>query len=262
MNGNSDTRMEKVMLGEPITDTGTGLTFHPIRMREYGLWTVCKAPLILRQSTLPPEYVSLPYLSAVYALDAAHGFQIGLTYKLLKALSMATLLPEESIQVSYDGNDNTKLVAFVFDDNGQEKRIVPKDFPRIRQLIAEQNGEELPDESENPELVQAEQDILAANAPKVKFDFETMLDSVGLASGHRKKELLDMTVREFDRLRSAINRDKNFTIYSTGEMGGMVKFKNGNPYPSWCFDKKKEGNAALEPLSNFAQRTGIQTAET
>ena len=70
----------------------------------------------------------------------------------------------------------------------------------------------------------------------------------------RPKELAEWTVREFEAAREAINRDKYFTRFGSG----FYSFKNNeNPYPSWCFERQREGSSALEPLSAFTQRTGI-----
>ena len=121
-------------------------------------------------------------------------------------------------------------------------------------MIARQNGLELPNEAENPELVEAEHDLNELKAPKLDYDMNALVMSVAYQYRMRPKELAEWTVREFEAAREAINRDKYFTRFGSG----FYSFKNNeNPYPSWCFERQREGSSALEPLSAFTQRTGI-----
>lgn len=256
-NGNSDmTRLERLICGEPIKAT-CGAVLYPIKMRQYAEWSECKNALLIRQTTLPVQYVVKPYLSALFALDADTGFILGLTQSLRTLISMATLRPLEEIGILVSAQNQNEITAISYKDGDTVIRIEPKDFPEIRRIIADQNDEELPDESENPELVQAEKDIAALNAPKLKYDMETMLESVSYVARVPMRELLGMTIRSFMRLRKAIDRDKMFMIYTQASMSGFVKFKEGNPVPSWCFDKIEEGSAGVETLAAFAARTGI-----
>ena len=260
MNGSHDiplSHKEKLMLGMMI-EAPCGARLYPIKMRQYEHWMQHKRAIIMRQSTLPAQFAVMPYLQAVFAIDIASGLQLGLIQSLRVLMSMATLQPLDSIDFFVSAEDQSRLLAICYKDaDDKQIRIEPKDFTAIREIIAEQNGEKLPDESENPELVQAERDIASRQADNLVYDFETLLDSVSYASGKSMAEIFDMTVRSFNGLVSAIERDKMYTACLNGQMSGMVSFKNGLPCPSWCFDRKKEGNAALEPLSAFAARTGI-----
>ena len=256
-NGNSDTtQMERLMLGLPAT-ASCGATLYPVRMRQYEMFTACKKAILMRQSTLPVQFAIMPYLTALFAMDAEMGFGLGLVQSLRILISMATLQPLDNIGILVTADKQTELRAIVYNDGEKDIRITPRDFNEIRRLIAEQNGEELPDESENPELVQAEMDIAALQQSDVEFNLESMLDSVSFASGKPHSELLDMPIRAFFRLEKAISRAKMFQIFTSASMSGFVKFPKGNPYPSWLFDKKKDGGKAFESMKEFAARTGI-----
>ena len=39
-------------------------------------------------------------------------------------------------------------------------------------------------------------------------------------------------------MQDAIDRTLGYQIYTAVEKGGNVTFKNGNPYPTWKFDRK------------------------
>ena len=260
MSGNSDReRKERIMLGEPI-EHPCGLTFHPFTMRQYEEWTLLKRSLILRQSTMPGKYAIMPYLSALYAMDYEARFQIGIFRGTLELIARASLLPVEKFSFRMKADNPSELLDISYHDETHDVKITPADFPTIRTLLAEQNGEKIPDEAENPELVQAEMDIAAMRAGNLKYDFETMIDSMAYQLRKTKQEVLGMTVREFMRTRSAIDRDKLYMLLAAAEYGGMVKFTKGNPQPSWMLDLSKDEPMSLEKMSDFAARTGINRA--
>ena len=190
-----------------------GIYVYPIHMRDYAEWCNCQRVLTIRQSTLPAAYAVMPYLSALHAMDA--DMQIGLMYQVVKVLALATRQNPTDFYAMCKEEDPRILNAIVCRASDTIFRIDASQFPKFREVIARQNGLELPDEAENPELVEAEHDLNELKAPKL---------------------------------------DKYFTRFGSG----FYSFKNNeNPYPSWCFERQREGSSALEPLSAFTQRTGI-----
>lgn len=236
-----------------------GMTLYPIQMEHYTMWMRCKRALTLRQSTLPAVYAIKPYLEALYAMDMS--YQTPFMHEVMLLLSFAARRPKECFAVYAHADDHSKL-AFIRMENedGTTVEITAKDFPRIRETIAMQNGEKLPDEGENPELVEAEADILAARQGNLDWDVNTMVASVAYQYRKRKNELKEWSIREFEEARRAIERDKNHLIFGLAEKMPMVKFTKGNPVPSWCLDRKEEGTTALESMNDFMSRTGVGTS--
>ena len=148
--------------------------------------------------------------------------------------------------VYFDSSDIYKLVRIDVVQNGTEVTLSTKDlsFP-IRSILAEQNGLELPNESFNPELVQAERDIKQLRSLPLKYDIDTLISSVAYLSNIHERDIDDWTVLQFDNSVRAIERDKNYMLYHQAELGGMVKFTKGNPCPSWCYDKEEGLSPAL-----------------
>lgn len=236
---------------EPET-VGNNIRLYPLRMKEYQEWCSCKRVLTIRQSTLPAAYAVMPYLSALHAMDVDMG--IGLMYQVVKVLALATKTKPSDFCAVCKEEDPRALVAVMCRGDAATFRIEVAQFPAFRAAIARQNGLEIPDEADNPELVEAENDLNALKAPKLDYDLSTLVMSVAYQYRIRPKELEEWTIREFEAVREAINRDKYFTRFGSG----FYSFKDGeNPYPSWCFEKKREGSEALEALSAFSQRTGI-----
>lgn len=256
MNGLSE-EMEKAMAwGEAITDEKSGITLHPITLRNYEVYQSCKSALMIRQSTLPASYVSMPYLKAIYAFDSEHGFSLGLMRNILRVLAMALHMPEDSFVV-YVEKANPEELADIRCTENENCKIDSSTFNRIRKIICAQNGDELPNESENIELVEAERDIAMLNAAKLDYSFEKLLSSVAYQYKLRPREMMDWTIREFENAKRAIDRDKGYMLCAQAENAGG-KWKNGNPCPSWYADKKREGSIALEPLKDLAARLQIK----
>src|SRR5699024_4268941 len=119
---------------------------------------------------------------------------------------------EEALNsVFWEKEDPRKLLYIEVTQNETVTKITHQEFAsRIRPLLAEMNGLELPDESFNPDLVRSEQDLREAKKAHVKVDPDTLIDSVAYLCHLDEKEIDDWTVLQFERRVKAIDRDKNF----------------------------------------------------
>lgn len=244
----------------PITECG--LKFYPITMQDYEIFIQCKDSLTLRLGTLPVKYLTKNYVNALFALDIdsakTNGKSSGIFFKLLRLLylSLRIEVTAETFKsnIFYTQNETgADLTYILVNQNENIVKITPETFSfKIIPVIAEQNGIELPDQSANIDLVVAnEQKKEIENQKlKLKLDLNDKIASVSYLSRVPEREIDKWTVREFEARYNAIERDKRFMIYGQAEAGGMVSFKNGNPYPSWCFDKIDDSLGGI-PLSNF-----------
>lgn len=251
--------------GEPIRECGVDL--YPITMDHYEDFIQCKDALCLRLSSLPVRYVSLDYLSAVFALELdalSEGKEPsmatgGLFFRLMRlfGLSLRIEMTAEKLNecIFYRASEGNISIEYMeltqtgADGNPNTVRITPFQFSSIlRPLIAAQNQIELPDESENAELVDAYQKKkqIQDRGVALKTDLDDLVSSVAYHSGVSDAEIMDWNVRDFENRRRAIERDKRYMLYAQAEMSGMVTFKNGNPYPSWCFDALDDTLGTME----------------
>lgn len=246
----------KIRRGEPIECKG--LTFYPVSVERYEEYKVYSKVLLLRQRTLPVAYMVLPYLSALYKMDADNGFKTGMVEMLLRVLSMATLLKRGNFDILPSKDDTSKLHCIVCrKEDSSLAMIKPEDFPEIRKVITDQNGDKLPDEADNPELIEAEEDLAQKITPVLDVSFDNMLAGVAVNLKMRFKDVLSMTILEFDQCFHAIDRDKRYMLCAQAEYSGMIKFKDGNPCPAWYADRKNDGSGALIPLGTMAKNLGI-----
>ena len=251
--------------GEPIRECGVDL--YPITMDHYEDFIQCKDALCLRLSSLPVRYVSYDYLSAVFALELdalAEGKEPsmatgGLFFRLMRLFGLslriemtAERLNECIFYRAAEGNISIEYMEITqtgADGNPNTVKITPFQFSSIlRPLIAAQNQIELPDESENAELVEAyeKKKQIQDRGVALKTDLDDLVSSVAFHSGVSDAEIMDWNVRDFENRRRAIERDKRYMLYAQAEMSGMVTFKNGNPYPSWCFDASDDTLGTME----------------
>lgn len=260
-------RRLRIRRGEPIRECGVDL--FPITMDHYEDFVQCKDALTLRLSSLPVRFVGLDYLSAVFALEldalrkretdpaASSGgffFRLMVLFGLSLRIDMTAKLLSECVYYRTDGADGVSIEYIEItqtgaDGNPNTAKITPFQFSSIlRPLIAAQNQIVLPDESENAELVDAyeKKKEIEQRGVALKTDLDDLVSSVAYHSGVSDAEIMDWNVRDFENRRRAIERDKNFTLYKQAEMSGMVTFKNGNPYPSWCFDAADEKLGTME----------------
>lgn len=255
-------RKSKIRHGEPIECLG--LTFYPITVARYEEFLELKNAWIVRLSSLPLQYAIKPFLSALWALDLdifeESGKPAGFFGRALRLLYL-------SLRLEYDTKEAFGKICYLRDkpkelshievtQDGNTVKITPQDFAAyIRPLIAEQNGLELPDESFNPEIVEAEQQIAQGGSKKspLIFDTDTLIASVAYLSHLTEKELDEWTILQFEHRIKAIERDKRYMLYGQAELSGMVKFPKGNPYSSWCYDSKSL-SAALVELGDLQQK--------
>lgn len=260
-------RKVKIRLGEPIDELG--LTFYPIQMSHYEEFLMYKDALALRLSTLPVKYAVKDYLNAVFAFEInsikEKKENTGLFTRII-ALFMLSLRIESSIkdfiekQIIFrkvDKND-IEIDRIVVTQKERTVEIPAMEFStKLRELIAEQNGVELPDENLNTDLVKGQKELGELNALKVKLNasIETLISSVAYNSKISEREVNNWTVREFENRRKAIERDKKYSLFGQAEMSGMVSFKNGNPYPSWCYDSIDESMGTMS-MAALAKQNG------
>lgn len=249
-----------VLEGKPIELYG--LKLWGIPMRQYEEWAKCKIVWTARQSTFPVFCISMSFLDALLALDIQAmdetGTPAGYMNRILYGLCMALRMDVQSLT---DGRlsltideSKKKLKAIVIrqpDGNGTAE-ITPHRFNAVRQAVAWMQGEEVPDESMNDELVEAASDLAQRNAPKLNYDLTDMISSVASAYGIRAREILEWPILEFESARRAVDRRLKYMICGIGATNGC-KWDGGNPYPSWCYDRLSEGTAALISPDKFGK---------
>lgn len=233
-----------------------GLVYYPITVADYSKWQAIKSVLTLRQGALPATYACMTFLQCVWALDIdaktpgnenEFGFWNALAVILALSLRFSD---DDKIQAIGNLPDKRNLVSIRIVKDGQTHDIQPLEFNIIRKLIADQNGAELPDEADNPDLIEAANDIQNAGNTNLHYDIGDMITSVASAMNLRRKDIMDWPIKEFDDVLRAIKRRTGHLIASLAEVQG-AKYEKGSPYPTWVFDKAEDEFAGLISMSQI-----------
>ena len=238
-----------------------GLAFQPLLVRDYALYLNAKPAFELMLSSLQdPKLARLPWCACLWELDKLCEKQTGKTGEFL---TQVLLVLAFSLRLNEGIESGTIPLRPVFAQTGQLTAIMVgnpqtdyallnmQQMDEVRQIIAAQNCYEIPDENWNPELVKAAQENAARHTDSVKYDFEDLVYSVALHSHCRVQEIYDWPIREFQKMRDAIDRSIGHIIYTIVEKNGNVTFKNGNPYPSWMFDRKSDMPTGFRSIADI-----------
>ena len=190
-------------------------------------------------------------IAMVFSLDEECSNNVS-TYRPIHKLAEKHDIPYTKFKKIND--EEIEIDRLIVAQNGKVVEIPAIELSTtVRELIAEQNGIELPDENINAELEKAKEELSQLKNSQIKYNpsISDLISSVAYNSRVREREIDDWTVLEFENRRKAIERDKKYMIFGQAEMSGMVTFKKGNPYSSWCYDSIDEsmGTMALSALA-------------
>jgi hypothetical protein len=246
------------------------LYIYPLTVNDYELLWGCESALTIRMSTLPVTYAMKSYPEALFYI-AMIGENVEVNgeivarpsdwVRFMSLLCASCKIPLDAMKAcivfNVDNQDKTRLRSVSIRQIAENEESVElldlNDLSTIRRIIAEMNGRKLPDESENAELAQAEIDMRSSGTTSLDFNLDSLLASVARDQRVRIKDLYEWTIYEFELIRSAIDRERKFTVFGIGENSGMIKFPKGNPYPSIFFDKPA-GISGVIDASEFTNR--------
>lgn len=264
---------ESAKTGKPYE--AFGLLIYPLTVKQYDTFLSCESALTIRLSSLPVVYAAKTYAQALFGMCMDENLQDSqfrgcwARFLVLLCESLRVNVDNLDRQIKHvvDQNDKSNLTALIVTQYTSEAenvvRLGASQIGQIREIIAELNGRHLPDESENLELVQADEDIRLLNSTvNLEVDTDDLIASVASYQHKRIYEIEEWTIWEFEKIRDAMERERRFTVSNIGEMSGMVKWERGNPYPSLFFDKKKE-NLGVVSAEAFQRRVSgaVQTVD-
>lgn len=250
-----------------------GMTLYPIPVSRWDEFMLARPALELMQQTLPVKYISMPLLSAYYAMDYeavtgdGDGLPTGLFARSLLLLSLALRLGRadedaeqalERFRLRADENDPSTLAAVEFSQDGEMMQsITPVQFSRLREIIAAQNGVELVSADANPELVKAERDLAEQKGSKLSGDFGELFCTVAALSHEDETTIMEWPIKKLMDRKNAYARVLGYLLCGVSEANG-AKWKGGNPYPSPFFSRMQQGGGALIALDRFAGGAGAK----
>lgn len=251
-----------------------GLTLFPIKVRDYGLFQNARPAIDFLQQSLPVRYLSVPLLSAYYAMDKENLERgepsSGLFYRALLFLALAlNYRPEDPVEervgalgsnLIVSNDDHTVLKAILFEQDGEVRKLTPIQFQRLRPILAAQNGIELTSADANPELVEAERDLAELNGPALDASVHGLISSLAALTRTEEGEIYQWPILKLTRRKEAWERTLNYLIYGFASATG-AKFKGGNPVPSPFYDRTDRESGALIDMGSFTGGRQVTVSE-
>lgn len=245
--------------------TMEGITVYPVQMAEGRAFDLARPALEFLQQSLPVALMGIPLLDAYYQMDTeayrAGKPTTGLFGRACLLLCLALRLgrgmdSEERISRILPMENPEKPMRLsallcVSDDGKTVIRITPKQFGRLRPILAAQNGVTLESDDANPELVEAERALAEAQTEHLEPKLCDKVTWVALRSGVDETEIDQWPILKFERRAAILKRELDYLIFGIGEASGMVKYKNGSPCPSPYFARRRNGSAAMIPLDSY-----------
>ena len=223
-----------------------GLTFHPLLMRHFALYQNARAAVELMQASLPVRYAIKPWIVCLMMMDAdaeaEKGLKTGYFMSFLLILDAALQTDAEhdprALQIAQDPSGNFAALV-VQQQGGAPVLLDAAALGDVRQIIAAQNDYSIPDENWNADLVRAQQYLREhRNGAGLSGSLDEAVYAVAAATGHRAAEIWDWPIREYLGMQSAVDRRLRFQIFTEAEFSGRIKFRHGNPCPSWLNERK------------------------
>lgn len=221
-----------------------GLTFYPLPVKRLALYQGAKAAMELMMSSLPVRFVKMSWIGALDALDkeaAAEQMHTGYLGSILallnETLKLNAFQNQRALMLARDKEGKLSSII-VQQDQGTPTMLGSCEMSTVREILAAQNGYEIPDENWNVELVRAQQYLREQRSQGVGGSLEDAVCALAAATGFRAKEIWNWPIREFQEMQNAVDRRLRFQIYTAAELSGQVKFKGGNPYPTWVSQPK------------------------
>ena len=244
-----------------------GVLLHPVTVDEYEAYNIARPAIEFMQQSLPVAYMSMPLLQAYYAIDidgiASGGesqLPTGMFARAMLFLALSLHIgegesPENRIRhfkIRVPHNDGRQLVSLTFTIDGEEfYDITPVKFQRWLPILAAQNGIVLHDETENPELLEADAFLRSKNAPELEINIESLVSGVASLSNAEEADIYGWPILKLYNRQKALNRVLDYVICGIGEAQG-TKWKRGNPVPNPFFSRIRNESAAMVSLDDFA----------
>lgn len=260
--------MRQIRRYEPVeTD---GVLLYPVTVDEYDQFSEARPAIEFIHQSLPVAYVSMPLLQAYYVVDIESvvdkQLPTGLLARAMLFIALALRIgvgePVEErlrrMQIRSKLGNRRRLEAVVCNLDGNcTFEITPMMFQRWLPILAAQNGLTIPEDTENPELLRTEAELLRRKALDLDVKIEDLVSSVADFCRVDESEVYGWPIAKLNNRQSALKLAMDYIISGIGEMQGTT-WKHGNPHPHPFFHRNSGGSLALIPLDEFAGGAGTQ----
>lgn len=253
---------------------------YPFLMKDYDLFEEVTSILLFDKNKIPDiKIVKMSYLKFLLSVvpyivdDKGNKPYVDMQEKINKLLNY--VFKDQEYQIGYTNDQKiiirvkTNLNEF---DNSNLNDVIPQyidineqDFNNLKNLILNQNAIPTIDETLHPDLRKALEENMQYMAEKQGYNEGTIEEQVISYKCEMKlfnyKQIKNMSIYQFRQELLRLDLIKDFQIYKTAEMSGMVTFSKAIPhwrshisnvpdYSNLLIDKKVLDSKMDEVLNN------------
>jgi hypothetical protein len=244
------------------------LLIYPVSLRKYFLFSYLAQCLTLERTAVTDpmkaiKAISMSYLEYLYSESEDKPMdQTNMVLLLDGLLRLVLSLPEETKAgyLDYKWDNNHKPVLVI-----GERVYTAEHFDELREIIAEQNEYELPNEKIQKNVRDA---IEEARRYKQKLSgnkmagLEDQCIALSAFTGWPLSQIYDMSARKFLRSIKRVNHMIYQDKYLSAEMSGMVSFKDKSVLSGWLADIDREDDYSdvTSDLSTIENKVNMSEA--
>lgn len=233
-----------------------GLLLYPIRVKQYHEFAFYSKCLTIEKNSLTDPQEAIKAISMTY-LDYMYDAQYGEGENKYKYISLFDGLlrlvlnksEDKDFLITYERKKENNAPIFTIRNmskNPSYKEYVQydsNDFMEIREIIAEQNSLDLPDEKiqktvrDSLEKAKKFKQKLSKNKPA---SFEEQMVALSVYTGWELEKIYEMSYRKFIMAVLRANQIIMSNIYLNASMSGFVTFKDKSVLKGWIADISDE----------------------
>lgn len=220
----------------PLKD---GLLIYPILVKDYYTWHHCSDILNIDKNSIPDvQIIQMNYLDFLLQVAIADDtivdgdITIGMyrTIQLLDILALCFHIEKNEIKVQTKG----KHIVLVLKDI----EVNHNEFEQFMKIVKFQNIYQYDDTYIDPEVKKTIEEYYSIKNQGISMpELEDKMACLTAMTGILKKDLVQMTYREFEQVFHRATERIDYQVQKTAELSGMVKFDK--PVEHWIYQKKK-----------------------
>lgn len=220
------------------------ILIYPVRIRDWVKFSFCSDVLTLEKNDVPDmKIITMSYLNYIfYSANDDNNNVAKLHHLLLISLRKSLEIGKSIDYISKNDNWIIKI---------EDEEYNADDFENIREIIAEINVLELPDETIDKPIRDRIKDakrIRASMSGKKSKPgtVEDLIVSVLLSTSLKLEEIYDLTIRKFLKILDRADLKLHYQIYLSASMSGMVEFKDKSFIKHWLSSTDNEKSELVE----------------
>ncbi len=239
-----------------------GLVFYPVKLKDYFEFSFLADCLMLEKNSITDPVQAMKAISMTYFQYLVHvtDKENMLLLKFDGLLRLVLNKKTEKFDIHYDADTDGRPI---FSIGGITYNS--SDFDVIRELIAEQNYMELPNEKIQKTVRQKLDEAMKLKQVTASYKLATLEEQIialSMYSGLSFEAIYQMSIRKFFMSIRRTNHMIMSNIYLTASMSGFVKFKDKSIQKGWLadLDGDKYADVKIDP-DDVRDKVNFKTAQ-